>query len=262
MATTIQLPSSLQAFGSQLLPTQRTFIRLKSIGGPPPFLWNSAIGGVPYWPLGMPYPKDEAGNYLTLLIQINWSEVPPFAPFPEHGILQIFVNDDGYYGMNPDDPFDQRNFRVVYHPEITPDQDQLLIDFSFLDDQPTGPLESRFKYGLHFSLEEELIPHEDHRFDQLVGLDFFKQFGEREWEVAREYRQVASGMGHKIGGYPFFTQQDPRPEKSPLELLIQVDTDDEVRIMWGDVGVANFFIHPDDLMNLNFSRVYYHWDCT
>ena len=33
-------------------------------------------------------------------------------------------------------------------------------------------------------------------------------------------------------------------------------------IMWGDVGVANFFIRPEDLKNKDFSKVLYNWDCS
>jgi len=32
-------------------------------------------------------------------------------------------------------------------------------------------------------------------------------------------------------------------------------------IMWGDSGVANFFINLEDLKKLNFQNVIYTWDC-
>jgi uncharacterized protein YwqG len=31
--------------------------------------------------------------------------------------------------------------------------------------------------------------------------------------------------------------------------------------MWGDMGVGNFFIHPDDLAKKDFSKIFYTWDC-
>jgi uncharacterized protein YwqG len=68
--------------------------------------------------------------------------------------------------------------------------------------------------------------------------------------------------GHKIGGYAYFTQTDPREYKKDAQntvLLFQMDSDDE--IMWGDVGVANFFISPTDLINKDFTKVMYNWDC-
>lgn len=44
-------------------------------------------------------------------------------------------------------------------------------------------------------------------------------------------------------------------------LLLQIDTDNSLNIMWGDSGVANFFIRKEDLLNLDFSNVIYNWDC-
>ena len=31
--------------------------------------------------------------------------------------------------------------------------------------------------------------------------------------------------------------------------------------MWGDSGVANFFIDKEDLENNNFNNILYNWDC-
>ena len=64
-------------------------------------------------------------------------------------------------------------------------------------------------------------------------------------------------------GYPAFTQSDPRyynKEYSKYNtLLLQIDTDEN--IMWGDSGVANFFIDKEDLENNNFNNILYNWDC-
>ena len=71
--------------------------------------------------------------------------------------------------------------------------------------------------------------------------------------------------GHKIGGYPLFTQWDPREgtNEDHKILLLQIDTDqfNGKEIIWGDSRVANFFITTHDLETLNFSRVLYNWDC-
>ena len=34
-----------------------------------------------------------------------------------------------------------------------------------------------------------------------------------------------------------------------------------VEMLWGDVGVCKFFIHPQDLAKRDFSKVLYNWDC-
>ena len=62
-----------------------------------------------------------------------------------------------------------------------------------------------------------------------------------------------------------FHTDDPREWEEKYQqhdiLLLQIDTDDSLNIMWGDSGVANFFIKKDDLLNLDFSNVIYNWDC-
>lgn len=68
---------------------------------------------------------------------------------------------------------------------------------------------------------------------------------------------------HQIGGYAYFTQSDPRDNKMvDLKedlLLLQIDTAE--KIMFGDYGVANFFIHPEDLINKQFDKAWFNWDC-
>ena len=71
-----------------------------------------------------------------------------------------------------------------------------------------------------------------------------------------------TGTGHKIGGYAFFTQTDPRIDEPKFEeyiLLFQLDSIGEIN--WGDAGVGHLFIHPDDLAKKDFSKVVYHFDC-
>ena len=48
------------------------------------------------------------------------------------------------------------------------------------------------------------------------------------------------------------------------KLFIQLDSlydSKEDILMWGDSGVANFFITDEDLKNRNFEDVIYNWDC-
>ena len=53
-------------------------------------------------------------------------------------------------------------------------------------------------------------------------------------------------------------------ENSPYRdyvLLLQLDSDEANGMMWGDLGVCHFYIHPDDLRRRDFSRVLYNWEC-
>lgn len=261
MTNSIQLSESLRPFGNQLMQSRRTFLRLKPNSNPPIAPWNSAIGGLPYWPKGLPFQTDEKGEYLLLLAQINFEEVPALPPFPEQGLLQFFISDEDLFGKSFENPFDQSNFRVVFHSDPDTNLDNLISDFTFLPEKNNGPFEKRQSFGLDFNLEEELMPFENHRFESVFGPDFFQQYGGDQWAIIDEYFEHFSGSGHKIGGYPFFTQTDPRSADSDLLLLLQIDTDADLGLMWGDMGVANFFIAEKDLQNLDFSNVYFHWDC-
>ena len=99
-------------------------------------VWQSKLGGQPYWPKDMEYPRNAKGRPLHLLAQINFAETPPLPDFPEKGILQFFISrNDGIekmWGMNAENPADQQGFRVVYHADIEHEQDRLLQDFRFL----------------------------------------------------------------------------------------------------------------------------------
>lgn len=93
-------------------------------------------------------------------------------------------------------------------------------------------------------------------------MEFFGQFGEDEEDIYNELAE--NGFGHKIGGYASFTQHDPREYeyKKHTVLLLQIDSDDDIGSMWGDVGIANFFITPENLRKKDFSNVLYNWDCS
>ncbi|QDI02937.1 MULTISPECIES: DUF1963 domain-containing protein [Xanthomonas translucens group] len=64
--------------------------------------------------------------------------------------------------------------------------------------------------------------------------------------------------GHKLGGYPEFTQQGPRTAQD-AQVLLQLDSDEHM--MWRDSGIANFFVDPANLRRGDFSRVAYNLDC-
>ena len=69
---------------------------------------------------------------------------------------------------------------------------------------------------------------------------------------------------HKMLGYASFTQEDPRYKgmyKDYDTLLLQIDTEWNY-IIWGDCGICNFFIKKQDLINKNFSKVLFNWDCS
>lgn len=262
MSKTLQLPALMEPFREKLLETMQSFIRIKAGPARSLALWDSKVGGQPYLPKGTAWPCTPEGKELFFLAQINFAQTPALSPFPEKGMVQFYINDDDLYGMDFDDGENPDTFRVLFHADVAQSKDALQTSFPKLRDYddllPHHPEES---YPLTFELAEEVVGMTDYRFNQHFGGDFFQQFGEQEWRVMDDFGKLIRPQGHKIGGYAYFTQDDPRRSEDPMLLLFQLDSDEGMDLMWGDMGVGHFFIREKDLAALDFSKVLYDWDC-
>lgn len=228
-------------------------------------LEQSKFGHYPFMPASFQYPADAVGKFMYPLAQINFKELPSLPGYPASGYLQLYISaSDDVYGIDFDNYQSQKNFRVLFFEEneIT----DYKADFSFLDEvMASDILPVNKPHALAFSLKNEFVGMGDVRYEEKGSFKIEQithQFPSIQDELEDEAYSDFSGNGHKVGGYAFFTQEDPRihSEKFGDYILLQIDTDDE--IMWGDSGVANFFIHPDDLAKKDFSKVLYNWDCS
>ncbi len=251
-------------------------------------VFDSKMGGVPYFPREMPYPTvrkgAHAGKPLRFLAQLNFGELPKTEGFPSEGILQFFAgfDDDEYYmiGMDFDDGCGQNGFRVIYHESVIDDVNRLLGK----DDMPVFhdtdfPVKGEFLLTADDPVKMPVTPCEC-RFDAAVLRSYNELFGA---EITKIYDDgglsradealydalygTCCTQGTRMGGYPYFTQSDPRYKDTYSRhtvLLFQSDTEWNGRdqyVEWGDSGVANFFITPEDLARRDFSNVLYNWDC-
>lgn len=256
------LPEAFEEFREAIEDTIQPVIHITTVERATT-LFESKFAGDPYFPVTKEYPKNPKGQPLKLLAQINFAEVPDCVPnVPKHGILQFFINpQDDVFGLNFEDGTQPNDFRVIFHENVIEDASQLIQDFSFIDE-----IEDEY-----FPIEVEMGLCFEQRFEAMSGSDFRS---ERAYAVLNEkinenddlydtFYNAFDGTGHKIGGYPFFTQEDPRGYGDNTKheiLLLQIDSIGD-HIMWGDVGVANFFVTEDDLKKRDFSKVLYNWDC-
>lgn len=255
-----------------------------------PQITDSKFGGVPYWDMNMDYPKTKDGSMLMLLAQINLDELNregknPNDKLPKCGMLQFFIAQDDVYGMDFDNTTDnegrlvQDGFRVVYHEKVdyTSSKEEIkalgMPDSGEDDDSPVWG-----EYGLDMEVKETYIGIENYQFEE-----YFHQAAEAAgWDIGKEqgYYNSFSARGRKVLwdelepsghwmlGWPYFTQSDPREQyderKHYMVQLFQMDSDygkENDFVMWGDAGVANFFISEEDLANKDFRDVLYSWDC-
>lgn len=241
-------------------------------------LLDSKVGGLPYWDPALPYPTDSQGNKMTLLAQLNFAQLGTEAPLPAQGLLQFFIGQDDVFGIDFDQPDSQKDFRVVYHPEpdpaLTLEQIQALELPTHVEADCCTPV---FQEAV-FTAEKTVgyMGPGDCRFEALfreavravTGEDIGEKNAYQYFDKAdRDYfYDQLSAAGHRLLGYPFFTQYDPREPEGPYDtLLFQLDSDmAEDRkdlVLWGDCGVGNFFINREDLLCRDFSRILYNWDC-
>jgi len=250
-----QIPDFLKEFEADLQKYKLGYIEIKATAlkeGEILDFKQSKFLGKPYLPIGTDYPKDKAGKPLILWAQLNFLEIPHLENYPENGILQFFVSADDWYGME--------EHKILFHENI---DFQPKTDFSFLTEDLYKDCPIWCEHCLSFDKKEEYGGTEDFRFDYLFNgkdaWDFDKTLNKTQ---QKEFEALFYHTGHKIGGYSYFTQQDPRDFGQENEndiSLLQIDSTNE--IMFGDVGVANFFINKNDLKNKNFDKVWFYWDC-
>jgi uncharacterized protein YwqG len=261
MPANLILPKALAPYEAKFLKTQKPSVRIIPDEGMLPLPWQSKLGGTPYMELDAAFPLNAQGIQLCFLAQLNFAEIPPIEGFPSEGLLQFYIFDDGLYGLNEEEPERQDNFRILFIEKPLQDESKLVRNFGFLRTYGDLPIIAERSFGLRFEAQLRLMPESDYRFDGIFGEDFFERFGAEEWNVAEAYHIPSDAAGHHIGGYAECTQEDPRTEENPMELLFQLDSDRKYGIQWGELGVCHFFIRPEDLSQRDFSRVLYHWDC-
>ncbi|MED1914657.1 DUF1963 domain-containing protein [Bacillus thuringiensis] len=210
-------------------------------------LTDSKVGGKPWLPPQMPYPQDEDGNDYLFIAQINWAQMPRLDGYPASGLTSFFVKEDDTFGL-----IDQ-SFQVLHFDEVIDTQE--IDPFQPEDPDVYSPVLGG-PYKLTGKLESQYVPHRD---PQSVNF----QLPTAEDEVAySKYWDLADASGSRIGGYPYFTQG--KVNQNGWELLLQLDMEGDnydYYVSWGDSGVGNFFVHREDLLRLDFSKVSYTWDC-
>ena len=259
--------------------TQREVIRISLSLADNLALTDSKFGGLPYIPQGGSLPTSVEGKPLFMLAQINCEQLPENNLYPKKGLLQFWIADseDPLYGLDYDDPCSNDNKRVLYFPTIGEALpiDDFIDDYTF--DDENLPFNSGKQFALHFKKDTESISLEERAANQLFFEKWNEAFSTQITTIDEFFEEVPNDIceeinasllkeptGHKIGGYPYFIEYDPREENDPHTLLLlQIDIDnvEEEEICWGNGGgVANFFISPEDLRNYKFDDVLFHWE--
>jgi uncharacterized protein YwqG len=259
-----------------------------SLSDEKPNLFQSKFGGVPYLPKNVEVPKNKENQQLTLLAQINIEELPKNNIYPmKEGILQFWILNDDVLGLDYDTHLGD-GFKIIYYKDIDKSvtEEEVLEKYKpYKDEDSYFPIEEEF--SLSFKLTDGYFSDSNDDFREIVDREMKKFHDENKdkysdilkiydkenqlnyweiWDILEEDKEIGErlfGAGHKIGGFPNFTQSDIREVGDYEILLLQIDSEgtEKNEIMWGDCGIANFFIREKDLKKLNFDRAIYNWDC-
>lgn len=218
---------------------------------------TSAVGK-PWLPAGR-WPRDAKGVPMLFLVQLDFAELPTLPGFPDAGLLLLFVPNDSTLGLR----FGADNeYAAVFLPDPEAESPHDHAEArTFEGGHRQSPLTSKhtaLAWKLHL---QPPIPG-DRRFEVLPGADGLKAKA-RDQLHARWRNPQQFGGNHRLGGYADFVQgEDPRKgDTEGYVHLLSLDSYDEWGFMFGDGGLAHFFIAPEDLAACRFDRMLWFWDC-
>lgn len=249
-----------------------------------PEILDSKVGGLPYWTPDKDFPTDQKGKKMFLLAQINFEKEKTSSPLPEKGLLQFFIADDDMMGMDLDDQITQKNFKVIYHENIDYNITKESVEkLGIKSSKEAKNHPATGEYKLSLIKAKDYTTTNDYKFETFFA-NAYKEIYGKKIKKGENYCDVlkdkeidkleeslppdSTTSRHKMLGYAFFTQEDPRYQKKYKDydtLLLQLDSDgdnDSYFLLWGDVGVGNFFITKKALEEKDFSKVLYNWDCS
>lgn len=254
--------------------TAREAIRIKTDYARQPAIFQSKLGGLPYWDPSRPYPCDEEGSKLTMLAQFNLSELPENSTLPTEGMLQFFIRCDEEYGLSSKPA-------VVYHRSV----DRSLREKDVLEMGVPCPNVNAVDFPVSGEIAVGFEPATVHMnptdggYDDMLsavadelGIEEFDGFSAFVLHYGNEgdpFESAYGDGGSFLLGYPYFVQDDYRDDDTRKKYdltLLRLDSETsreypDKYIMWGDVGTGNFLISSVALRNMELDDVFYTWDC-
>lgn len=214
--------------------------------------WQSKIGGYPYLPKRTSYPSDSrTGQPMMFLMQINCADLPIINSLnlPRQGLLQFYVGlDVAMCELSPE------KHRVLYFPEISQDENDLVTDFSFLSEVASALEWYEDVYALTFSLHQDVFWNARQELDASFEIPAdLEALCEEFDEWISDYEDQCSlhgkhGRVNKLGGYPELHSEVGETIGNArgrllLELQHDFNCDDNFYFFIEDVDLANAYFN-------------------
>jgi uncharacterized protein YwqG len=249
---------------------------------------GSKLGGDPALPTSFEWPRYK-GRPLDFLLQINLrgaAKHDSSGLLPPEGLLAFFYElEEQPWGY---DPKNLSFFKVCDFP----DADDLVTSR-----RPDHRLNSPAlrEHGIELWPAKSLPTYGSRAWARLAkqikkpGVEFdFAAFEKLSQAIFRASAPTPEGPQHKLGGYSNNVQNDMQleaqlvmnglycgdasgyrdPKRPELEktcedwkLLLQFDSDDTAKLMWGDLGMLYFWVRQQDLKIREFSKAWMTLQC-
>ena len=244
----------------------------------------SKFGGCPDLPAGVEWFRTEADTPMSFVAQINFAEAAPFdleRKLPKQGMLYFF------YDCSPDgmpwgfDPEDADGWKVYFHDgdptvlsrreipdDLEEDDNGMIFDAARMCFEAAMELpspESDLTNNLDLPDEEDLQDRywewmenqEDELINKLLGHADTVQSG---MELECEYVTNKINCGTPEG-YAIAKSKGLDKNASRWNLLMQVDSNEDIGMMWGDMGRLYLWITDEDLAARNFENTWLILQC-
>ena len=259
-----------QAESSRLATPALHIVRSRDVG-------NSRIGGLPQVWEGFVWPTWK-GRSLSFLAQLDLREVAGAGVpdwLPTEGILYFFYDQEqSTWGF---DPVDRGSWRVFYVSsgecsiEATAPADldgQVIFPSSSVEfrrittypDWQRLKIDARDMSEVEFEQLAEMATVEfgDRPRHQMFGFPHPVQGDDMELECQLASNGVYCGTAD---GYNSSRARELEPGARDWRLLLQLDTDDDASMMWGDAGTLYFWVRENDARAGNFENVWMILQC-
>lgn len=241
-------------------------------------LGTTKIGGKPDVPKGFEWPK-YYDNPLSFIAQINMAEIVPFDTeriLPASGMLYFFYDcEQQTWGFDPEDKdcwkvhyYDgslDELIRMEFHEELPEYAQYHAVKVSFKNEISLPSWDSDYIDSLNLSEEEkdafselcEKFIGEQQVINKLLG-----HSDNIQGDMQLECQLVSNGLYcGDSSGYESPDRAKLEKDAKDWRLLLQIDSDENAQMMWGDVGRLYFWIKENDLRLKNFDKVWMILQC-
>lgn len=211
---------------------------------------------------------------LSFIAQINFAEIKQLDfddLLPSHGIAYFFYcSDQDSWGY---DPAQKDKFRVLFYDGDSSNLKRINFPSDLPDFGKYKPCRVEASPATSLPQSYELI---DNIFKNEKDFEFYEHFTAHDYinkvlghadviqnEMELECELVSNGLYcGDSSGYNNPLAKTLESNAKNWRLLLQIDSNDEAEMMWGDSGRLYFWIKTEDLMERRFDRMWMILQCT